>query len=425
MHPFLALALSHIAKSSSKQVGHVIGDAFDNAVLSGYNYEKIISNPENLAEYILIGARERGIPIREEDKEKLIVAIQKAARIADKLTDDVSEERLDALHQALVEKTEDPLYVLKRNGIDIEPELEEFRQFLAEISGKKIEPARPKYPATKKEIEQELRKAGVPEEKIYAELEKRGIPRDVAEKLVEKVHLLSSREVGELIRKHVDNDPVKARAVLEAFERKGKVVPVPRYWADIVSKIATGEIKEKELLEALAVSKVFHTAYLKAMEKAAERDEPESVMQRMMFIKNVVNDAHREAVDALKDHPVYGEHVKRMSPAIEREMKEIAETLSKTYYAKARGDPTLSARTFLQMELNPTVETLGPVRSHLKKVNEDFLAIGKPQEETIAKVYPAIVKRLLGLALGMEVENKWVGITHKHEVIRIKLNALL
>ncbi len=290
---------------------------------------------------------------------------------------------------------------------------------------RQMKPAAPKFTQVQKEFEEKPRKAGVPEEKIYAELEKRGIPRDVAEKLVEKVHLLSSREVGELIRKHVDNDPVKARAVLEAFERKGKVVPVPRYWADIVSKIATGEIKEKELLEALAVSKVFHTAYLKAMEKAAERDEPESVMQRMMFIKNVVNDAHREAVDALKDHPVYGEHVKRMSPAIEREMKEIAETLSKTYYAKARGDPTLSARTFLQMELNPTVETLGPVRSHLKKVNEDFLAIGKPQEETIAKVYPAIVKRLLGLALGMEVENKWVGITHKHEVIRIKLNALL
>ncbi|ASJ12626.1 hypothetical protein [Thermococcus thioreducens] len=77
------------------------------------------------------------------------------------------------------------------------------------------------------------------------------------------------------------------------------------------------------------------------------------------------------------------------------------------------------------MELNPTVETLAPIRKHLKKVNEDFLAIVKPQEETIAKVYPGMIKRLLGLALGKAVEKEWVGITHRHEVMRLKISGVL
>ncbi|QDA31720.1 hypothetical protein FH039_09085 [Thermococcus indicus] len=42
---------------------------------------------------------------------------------------------------------DDPVGILKRNGIEVEPELEEFRQFLAEISGKKIEQAKSVHPS--------------------------------------------------------------------------------------------------------------------------------------------------------------------------------------------------------------------------------------------------------------------------------------
>ena len=139
VHPFLALTMSHLAKSTSKHVGHAVGDALDGLVVEGHEFEKLRSNPETLAELIIQFAKDRGIPVKEEDKDKLVIAFQKAAKIADKLVADASEERLDALYQALAEETEDPLYILKRNGVDIEPELEEFRQFLAEISGKKIE----------------------------------------------------------------------------------------------------------------------------------------------------------------------------------------------------------------------------------------------------------------------------------------------
>ena len=427
---FFTEMLMPVAAELSKRYHPIIGKRVAKAVESliqgnpNATFDKILElEDKKIAQVIGKHIEDiRGKSLTDEEWQRLEKTIKAIKKISAKIYSN-GLQAPEALYRA-ADRNDFDRALVEEGILDLE-DVEMLKQVFAEISGKKIEPAKPKYPATKKEVEQELRKAGVPEEKIYAELEKRGIPRDVAEKLVEKAHLLSSREVEELIRKHVDNDPVKARAVLEAFERKGKVVPVPRYWADIVSKIATGEIRENELLEALAVSKVFHTAYSKAIAKAAERDEPESVMKRMMFIKNVVNEAHREAVDTLKNHPVYGEHVKRMAPAIEREMKEIAETLSKTYYAKARGDPTLSAREFLQMELNPTVETLAPLRKHLKKVNEDFLAIGKPQEGTIDKAYVGMVKRLLSLALGMQVEKEWVGITHKHEVVRIKLNALL
>ncbi|MCO6040991.1 hypothetical protein [Thermococcus alcaliphilus] len=136
-HPFLALTLSHIARSTSKHVGHAVGDALDALIEEGYEFDKLKENPQMLAEEIVRAANNRGIPVKEEDAEKLVEAFKKAAKIAEKMVDDASEERLDALYQALAEETEDPVYILKKNGIDIGPELEEFRQFLAEISGKR------------------------------------------------------------------------------------------------------------------------------------------------------------------------------------------------------------------------------------------------------------------------------------------------
>ncbi len=83
--------------------------------------------------------------------------MEKAGKIVDKLYDKYQEDQLKALRTAL--KADNPFPVLKQAGIDIEPELEEFRQFLAEISGKKIEPQKQKLPETKKAVE-----GGIPPE---------------------------------------------------------------------------------------------------------------------------------------------------------------------------------------------------------------------------------------------------------------------
>lgn len=63
-------------------------------------------------------------------------AVEKAGKIVDKLYDKYQEDHLKAFRTAL--KADNPFPVLKQAGIDIEPELEEFREFLAEISEKKI-----------------------------------------------------------------------------------------------------------------------------------------------------------------------------------------------------------------------------------------------------------------------------------------------
>ncbi|NJE07190.1 hypothetical protein E3E31_01290 [Thermococcus sp. M39] len=55
-----------------------------------------------------------------------------------------SLKHLKATSKAISGAADDPFVILKQAGIDIEPELEEFRQFLAEISGKKIETKKPK-----------------------------------------------------------------------------------------------------------------------------------------------------------------------------------------------------------------------------------------------------------------------------------------
>ncbi|ASJ01875.1 hypothetical protein A3L09_00675 [Thermococcus profundus] len=61
----------------------------------------------------------------------------------DKLLPEVTEENLEVLGRAIHKDTDDPFVVLRNAGIDIEPELEEFRQFLEEISGKNAQKLRP------------------------------------------------------------------------------------------------------------------------------------------------------------------------------------------------------------------------------------------------------------------------------------------
>ncbi|ALM74509.1 hypothetical protein [Thermococcus barophilus] len=66
-------------------------------------------------------------------------AFEKTFKIIDKLLPEVNEKNLEILGRAIHKHTDDSFVVLRNAGINIEPELEEFRQFLAEISGRKTE----------------------------------------------------------------------------------------------------------------------------------------------------------------------------------------------------------------------------------------------------------------------------------------------
>ncbi|WP_456369147.1 hypothetical protein [Thermococcus sp.] len=80
--------------------------------------------------------------ITDEEKAKKVIlqGLPTIIRIAEKLwPENHDPEHLEKASSALYKGVENPLHILKQAGIDIELELEEFREFLAEISGKKIE----------------------------------------------------------------------------------------------------------------------------------------------------------------------------------------------------------------------------------------------------------------------------------------------
>ena len=120
----------------------------------------IKKNPEEFAILVARELKENGI-ITDEEKAKQVIlqGLPMIIQIAEKLwPENHDPEHLEKTSSALYKGVENPLHVLKQAGIDIEPELEEFREFLVEISGKKAKP-KPKEKA-------KTRHASVPTELI-------------------------------------------------------------------------------------------------------------------------------------------------------------------------------------------------------------------------------------------------------------------
>lgn len=145
LHPFIALILSHHSAAETSAIGEAVSDAIN--VFYGHmgkTYEDAKKEQDMLIDYIIKMAEFNHIPIvKDKLREQLKQGIPKAFKIVDKLLPDNSKEHAKLLRDALDYDVKDPLVLLKQAGIDIEPELEEFRQFLAEISGKKAQKPRP------------------------------------------------------------------------------------------------------------------------------------------------------------------------------------------------------------------------------------------------------------------------------------------
>ncbi|GAB6102760.1 hypothetical protein JCM16138_19830 [Thermococcus atlanticus] len=128
---------------SSPSIGDAIGDALYDWTDIGKGWEELKKNPEEFAEYVLSYLEQTGsAPINRDATKKVIVqAVQKSAKVLDKMIPSVeSLKHLKATSHAVSGAVDDPFVVLRNAGIDIEPELEEFRQFLAEMGGEKVEP---------------------------------------------------------------------------------------------------------------------------------------------------------------------------------------------------------------------------------------------------------------------------------------------
>ena len=153
LHPFIALILSHHSSAETSAIGVAVSDALNVFYgQMGKTYEDAKKEPDKLIDYITKMAEFNHLPIvKEKLREQLKQGLPKAFKIVDKLLPDNSKEHAMLLKSAFRYHVKDPLVLLKQAGIDIEPELEEFHQFLAEISGKKIE-AKPKFPQVQKRV---------------------------------------------------------------------------------------------------------------------------------------------------------------------------------------------------------------------------------------------------------------------------------
>ncbi|MCD6372369.1 MAG: hypothetical protein J7L37_02295 [Thermococcus sp.] len=138
IQPFLAMALAEHTGIYNGNIGHIVGNALSDIAEDGKHYEHLKQNPDLIVDMIQLQLEKLGYRYdKDKLREMMRTAVEKAGKIVDKLYNKYQEDHLKALRTAL--KADNPFPVLKQAGIDIEPELEEFRQFLAEISGKRVE----------------------------------------------------------------------------------------------------------------------------------------------------------------------------------------------------------------------------------------------------------------------------------------------
>ncbi|ASJ04005.1 hypothetical protein A3L01_00960 [Thermococcus barossii] len=210
LHPFIALILSHHSSAETSTIGRAVSDALNVYYGQlGKTYEDAKKEQDKLIEYILAMAEYNHIPIvKEKLREQLRQGLPKAFKIVDKLLPDNSKEHAILLQNALRYRVKDPLVLLKQAGIDIEPELEEFRGFLAEISGKKMEAELPKAGTKTGQslTSADLAKAKLEVLSIINGLEFAGYSDDAKAKAIEKL----SARIAELSKKELTPDSLQA-----------------------------------------------------------------------------------------------------------------------------------------------------------------------------------------------------------------------
>ena len=141
LHGLLTLALIHHTGTSTDSIGDAVREALDNWVIQKLYYDELKKNPDSFIEELITQLEDRHLIIdKDTTRRNLQKALELAIKIADKMPPDFRDpEKVHAVSREISGAADDPLHILKQAGINIEPELEEFREFLAEISGKKIE----------------------------------------------------------------------------------------------------------------------------------------------------------------------------------------------------------------------------------------------------------------------------------------------
>ena len=191
LHAFLAVAMAYHTGVHSKRSADAVEGLLNALYTNRRDYAYIKQNYKQLAEALAYQAAKRRITTDPEKTAKVMEkAFEKTFKIIDKLLPEVNERNLEILGRAIHKHTDDPFVVLRNAGIDIEPELEGFRQFLAEISGKKIKSEKQIHVARVPGPSEELARAKLEVLSILHGLEFAGYSDEAKQKAIER---LSSR----------------------------------------------------------------------------------------------------------------------------------------------------------------------------------------------------------------------------------------
>ncbi|ACS34011.1 hypothetical protein [Thermococcus gammatolerans] len=165
------LIANHVGKEH-KDIGWAVGDAiYEYFVKQGKTVEDVEKNPSEFAKLVVKKLQERevvGPTVARSTQKAIKEVIPATIKLINKMwPKDHNIKHLRAMEEAFSPDTKDPVRTLKAAGIDVTKELEELRNTIAEVTGKKpktakkrgmkkIEPRKPKYPETKKVISEEI-----------------------------------------------------------------------------------------------------------------------------------------------------------------------------------------------------------------------------------------------------------------------------
>ncbi|GAB6101666.1 hypothetical protein JCM16138_08890 [Thermococcus atlanticus] len=172
LHGALAVLIANHTGKEHEDIGWAIGDAiYEYLVKQGKTVEDIEKNPSEFAKLVVKKLQEReiiGPTVARSTQKAIKEVIPYTVKLINKMwPKDHNIKHLRAMEEAFSPDTRDPVRTLKAAGIDITEELEELRNAIAEVTGKKPKAAtkgRKKKPSsTKKAVKGELIKSRVPE----------------------------------------------------------------------------------------------------------------------------------------------------------------------------------------------------------------------------------------------------------------------
>ena len=135
------LIANHTGKEH-EEIGWAVGDAiYEYLVKQGKTVEDIEKNPSEFAKLVVKKLQEReiiGPTVARSTQKAIKEVIPYTVKLINKMwPKDHNIKHLRAMREAFSSDTRDPVRTLKAAGIDITEELEELRNTIAEISGKK------------------------------------------------------------------------------------------------------------------------------------------------------------------------------------------------------------------------------------------------------------------------------------------------